>query len=237
MNQAKRAIIVAAGEGSRLRPVSLVTPKPLVKVNGTRMIDTIINALKYNGIHEIYIVSGYKKEQFFEIYKDDPDVSVIENTLYLDGNNVTSLYMARNYLSESFIIEGDLQISNPDILSPKFEKSGYLATFMEDTPEWALDLDNGTIVGYSVQGGQHRHRLWGVSMWSREDGEKLSELVRRQVEDIKDLSIYWDELALPKTTIPFDLGIREIGVNDIIEIDTFEELISIDPSYKKYREG
>lgn len=237
MNQAKRAIIVAAGEGSRLRPVSLVTPKPLVKVNGTRMIDTIINALKYNGIHEIYIVSGYKKEQFFEIYKDDPDITVIANTRYLDGNNVTSLYMVRDYLSESFIIEGDLQISNPDILNPNFEKSGYLATFMEDTPEWALELNNSTITGYSVNGGHHCHRLWGVSMWSREDGEMLSELVRRQVENVKDLNIYWDELALPKTTMPFDLGIREIGLNDIVEIDTFEELILIDPSYKKYREA
>lgn len=237
MNQVKRAIIVAAGEGSRLRPVSLVTPKPLVKVNGTRMIDTIINALKYNGIHEIYIVSGYKMEQFFEIYKDDPDVTVIANTRYLDGNNVTSLYMVRDYLSESFIIEGDLQISNPDILDPNFVKSGYLATFMEDTPEWALELSDSTIIGYSVNGGHRCHRLWGVSMWSREDGEKLSELVRRQVEDVKNLNIYWDELALPKTTMPFDLGIREIGLNDIVEIDTFEELISIDPSYKKYIEA
>ena len=61
MEELKRAIIVAAGEGKRLRPVSLETPKPLVRVNGTRLIDTEINALKQNGIHEIIIVAGYKK--------------------------------------------------------------------------------------------------------------------------------------------------------------------------------
>ena len=58
MEELKRAIIVAAGEGKRLRPVSLETPKPLVRVNGTRLIDTEINALKQNGIHEIIIVAG-----------------------------------------------------------------------------------------------------------------------------------------------------------------------------------
>ena len=61
MEELKRAIIVAAGEGKRLRPVSLETPKPLVRVNGTRLIDTEINALKQNGIREIIIVAGYKK--------------------------------------------------------------------------------------------------------------------------------------------------------------------------------
>ena len=234
MNQIKRAIIVAAGEGSRLRPVTLSTPKPLVKVNGKKIINWIIEALKTNGIREIYIVSGYKKEQFFELFKDDPDITIIENPIYDHSNNVTSLYAARDFIPESFIIEGDLMIQNPEILSPYFIKSAYLATYMKDTPEWALRLKDGTIISYDIGGSHDSYRLWGVSMWTKEDGEKLSELVRKQVEDIKDLSIYWDELALPDTTVKFDLGIREIALEDIMEIDTFEELVSVDASYKSY---
>ncbi len=234
MNQIKRAIIVAAGEGSRLRPVTLTTPKPLVKVNGVRIIDTIIDALKANGIHEIYIVSGYKKEQFFEIYNDDPDITVIENPRYLNTNNVTSLYLVREHLQDAFIIEGDLLIHNPEIFNPFFEKSAYLATYMESTPEWALTLNDGTICSYSVSGGKNSHRLWGVSMWTREDGEKLSELLRKQVEEIGELGIYWDELALPDPKIKFNLGIREISLSDILEIDTFEELKAVDSSYNGY---
>ena len=234
MNRIKRAIIVAAGEGTRLRPVTLTTPKPLVKVNGIRIIDTIINALKKNGIHNIYIVSGYKREQFFDVYKKDPDITIIENPNYYNSNNVTSLYLARDYIPESFIIEGDLVIQNPEVFNPVFEKSGYLATYMEKTPEWALTLENGTICSYSVEGGTNSYRLWGISMWNRDDGEKLAETVRNQVENIKDLSIYWDELALPDSKIRFDLGIREIGLNDISEIDTFEELKEIDSAYNNY---
>lgn len=57
----ERAIIMAAGIGQRLRPVTLTTPKPLVTVNGVCMIDTIIAALHENEIHEIYVVVGYLK--------------------------------------------------------------------------------------------------------------------------------------------------------------------------------
>ena len=62
MHKAKRAIIMAAGIGKRMQPVSLHTPKPLIKVNGVRMIDTVISGFHQNGITEIYVVVGYLKE-------------------------------------------------------------------------------------------------------------------------------------------------------------------------------
>ena len=74
MERIKRAIILAAGEGKRLRPVTLTTPKPLIKVKGRSFIHRIIDDLKKNDIHEIYIVTGYKKECFYEAFKDDPEI-------------------------------------------------------------------------------------------------------------------------------------------------------------------
>ena len=62
MYKIKRAIIMAAGIGERMKPLTLTTPKPLVVVNGVRMIDTVIDALWKNDISEIYIVVGYLKE-------------------------------------------------------------------------------------------------------------------------------------------------------------------------------
>lgn len=234
MESLKRAIIVAAGEGKRMRPVTLTTPKPLVAVNGTRLIDTSIRALKKNGIHEIYIVAGYKKECFDEAFRDDPEITVLENPHYLEGNNITSLYAAREYVPGAFVLEGDLIISNEAILRSETARSGYLAIPMDPPSEWGLTIENGRIMSCCIEGGRGSHRLMGISMWTEEDGRRLAELVRKQIEDIGDWDVYWDELALNTHNELFDLGIREIGANDIEEIDTFEELLEKDPSYRSF---
>lgn len=112
MHKVKRAIIMAAGTGSRMRPVTLETPKPLVKVNGTRMIDTAIVGLLANSISEIYVVVGYKKEQFNQLQGDYPFIKLIDNPYYDTCNNIASLYVAREYLEDCIILDGDQIIYN-----------------------------------------------------------------------------------------------------------------------------
>ncbi len=231
METLKRAIIVAAGVGNRLRPITLETPKPLVRVNGIRMIDTQIRALRNQGIQDIYIVTGYKEEQFREAFQGEPDIHLIQNPHYLEGNNITSLYAAREFLPGSLVLEGDLTILNEKILSPLISKSGYLATWMEHAPEWALEVVDGRISDLFVKGREDAYRLWGVSMWTEQDGALLSTLVKEQFENTRDWSIYWDELALSIFADRFDLGIREVPADALMEIDSLEELAAIDPTY------
>lgn len=101
MHTVKRAIIMAAGVGKRMRPVTLDTPKPLVRVNGARLIDTVIAGLRQNGIGEIYVVVGYRKERFQGLERDWPGVKLIENPWYDTCNNISSLYVARNIFRTS----------------------------------------------------------------------------------------------------------------------------------------
>ena len=132
MNKAERAIIMAAGLGNRMRPVTLTTPKPLVKVNGERMIDTVIQGLHENGITEIYIVVGYLKEQFYTLEQEYPGVTIIENPYYDTCNNISSLYVARDHIENAMILDGDQIVYNRTILSPEFERSGYNSIWTDE---------------------------------------------------------------------------------------------------------
>ena len=116
-HKAERAIIMAAGKGKRMQPLTLETPKPLIKVNGVRMIDTIIRGLHANGITEIYVVVGYLKEKFSELPSEYPGLTLIENPYWDTCNNISSLYCAREHLDDCIILDGDQMIYNAGILS------------------------------------------------------------------------------------------------------------------------
>lgn len=141
MGTIKRAIIMVAGIGKRMQPVTFAIPKPLIKVNGKRMIDTVIDALHNNNINEIYVVVGYLKEQFYSWAEDRKDVVIIENPFFEKCNNISSLYVAKEHIEEAFIIDGDQVIYNPEILDIKYTKSGYNAVWTtEDTEEWLMSV-------------------------------------------------------------------------------------------------
>ncbi len=230
-----KAIIMAAGFGNRMQPVTLDTPKPLITVNGRRMIDTAIDALHENGIYEIYVVVGYQKEKFQILKEKYQGITLIENPYYDTCNNISSLYAAREHIGNAIILDGDQIIYNKEILSPEFERSGYNCVWTEEkTNEWLLTVENGIVTGCSRVGGEGGWQLYSVSRWTKEDGERLKRHLEIEFCEKKHTQIYWDDVALFCYPEEYELGIREMSSQDIAEIDSFEELIQVDPSYENY---
>ena len=233
MHKVERAIIMAAGLGNRMHPITLSTPKPLVKVNGVRMIDTVIQGLHQNGIHEIYVVVGYLKEQFTELEKEYPGLTLLENPYFDTCNNISSLYVARDHIENAIILDGDQIIYNPDILTPEFERSGYNSVWTdEETDEWLQTVENGIVTSCSRTGGKGGWQLYSISRWTAADGKKLKHHLELEFEQKKNRQIYWDDVAMFCHSDDYQLGIWPMSAEDVIEVDNLIELAALDKSYQ-----
>ena len=233
MHKASRAIIMAAGRGERMHPLTEKIPKPLIQVGGKRMIETVIEALHANGIYEIYVVVGYLKEQFEPLKKEFPGVTLIDNPYFDTCNNIASLYVARDHLENCMILDGDQIIFEPSVLAPEFERSGYNAVWTEEeTTEWLMTVEDGIVTGCSRTGGKRGWQLYSISRWSAEDGARLRGHLELEFEERGNRQIYWDDVAMFCHFAEYRLGIRPMRESDCLEIDSLEELKAADPSYR-----
>ncbi|MBQ5926532.1 MAG: winged helix-turn-helix transcriptional regulator [Clostridia bacterium] len=228
--RAKRAVFIAAGFGSRLVPITLNTPKPLVKVNGKRIIDGLIDACLSAGIHEIYIVRGYLKEQFDQLLYKYPMIKFIDNDLYNEANNISSAIYAKYLLSNAYVFEADLLISNPKIITKYHYCSDFLAIKKDRTDDWCFEEKNGYISKQKV-GGFDCWQMVGISYWDEADGFKLSKDLQEVYEMPGGKEKYWEQVPLSVKKENYQVAIKPCLDEDIVEIDTFRELKAIDKSY------
>lgn len=227
----KRAIFMAAGFGKRMVPVTLKTPKPLVKVNGTRLIDTLLDAVIAAGIEEIIIVRGYLKEQFDQLLEKYPNIKFIDNDAYNEANNISSVMCARHLLQNAYILESDLLLSNPGLITKYQYTSNYLGVPIDKTDDWCFETDNKIITKVKI-GGENCHHMFGISYWDENDGAKLAQHVKEAFESPGGKDFYWEEVSLKYFKNEYKIHVRECSFSDIAEIDTLEELIQLDSSYK-----
>lgn len=226
----KRAVFIAAGFGSRLVPITLNTPKPLVRVNGTRMIDTLLDAVVNAGIEEIYIVRGYLGEQFDQLLYKYPGIKFIENPIYNEANNISSALIARELLQNAYVFEADLVLYNPELITKYQYTSNYLGVPVEKTDDWCFEVKNRVITKLCI-GGTNCYHMFGISYWNAEDGKKLCEDIKKVFELPGGKERYWDQVSLEYCIKNYQVEVRPCTFEDIIEIDTYNDLKNIDHTY------
>lgn len=227
----KKAVFIAAGFGSRLVPITLNTPKPLIRVNGKRIIDTLLDAVIAAGIPEIIIVRGYLGEQFDQLLYKYPNIRFVENPIFNESNNISSAMCVRDELQNAYVLESDLILKNPRLIRKYEYQSNILGIPVDKTDDWYVKTDkNGFICSEGV-GGVDCCQMVGISYWTAEDGAKLSEDISSVYFSPGGKERYWEQTALVYEKDHYKVALRQCSSEDVVEVDTFSELKKIDKIY------
>lgn len=226
----KRAVFMAAGFGSRMVPITVNTPKPLVRVNGKRIIETLLDAVIAADIEEIYLVRGYLAEEFDQLLKKYPMIKFIENPNYNESNNISSALAASDYLSNAYLLESDLLLKNPKLISKYQYASNYLGVPTDRTDDWCFITEKDVIKRLLV-GGTDCYHMYGISYWTEKDGKQLANDIKEVYMSPGGKERYIDQVPLEYKKKNYTVHVRKCEFKDITEIDSFKELKLLDPLY------
>ncbi|MBR1806867.1 MAG: NTP transferase domain-containing protein [Selenomonadaceae bacterium] len=226
----RRAIFIVAGIGERLIPITLNTPKPLVKVHGVRIIDRLIDACLAADIEEIYVVRGYLGEQFDLLLRKYPMLKFVDNPLYNEANNISSAKLVAHLMSRAYVLEGDLLLYNPALIRKYEFTPNFLGIEMARSDDWCFEVRDGVIVKQKI-GGLNCWQEVGISFWDETSAAQLAKDLPAAFDLPGGREFYWDEVPLKIFAEHYRIEIRPCTKADVVEIDTFGELKAIDRAY------
>lgn len=228
------AIILAAGMGRRLSPMTEEIPKPLIKVKGIPIIERQILYLNEIGINDIFIVIGYKATSF-EYLVERYGVRLIYNPYYDLYNNIYSFYLCREFLGCSYILDGDSFLIN-NFLKPGLTRSTYFTGEKQRIKgDWVLKFKDNLLNEIVILNDHYLDTsckdfiMSGVSFWTTKDTNIIRILLdtifdrNGRFNTAEDGGKYWDCIVYENLD-KFEIFIEQISTSDWYEIDTLNDL-------------
>jgi CTP:phosphocholine cytidylyltransferase-like protein len=169
-------------------------------------------------------------EQFDQLLYKYPMIKFVENPMYNDANNIVSVMCCGPLIRNSYIMEADLFMRNPNLIQKYQYSSNYLAIPMARTDDYCLYTENGIIKGTGL-GGINCHQTVGISYWTDSDGARLVDHIKDVYHSPGGKEQFWGSVPLRFHSKDYVVRIRECSQEDIIEIDSFKELKALDPVY------
>lgn len=236
MSTPKKALILAAGFGSRLAPITDNVPKSLVPVNGKPILFKQIENLFENGIDDITVISGYKADVLESaVHENWPNIHVVESVDYATTNNMYSAWLGIKAMYPTEDIQPFLMM-NADV----FYDSSVLTALLKNEAEDAIVVDMGRYIEESMKVIKENGQLVAISKkimpeealgssidvykFSAAGGKAFFEACKSYIEDRKELKL-WSEVALNDVLEERSVPFHECPLEGRwLEIDNHEDL-------------
>ena len=121
-------------------------------------------------------------------------------------------------------------VYNPRIIQKYQYSSNYLSIPVKTTKDWCFYTKNGYIDKVAI-GGQDCYQMVGISYWTEKDGRQLGTDLAKVFQQPDGKQRYWDQVPLEDCKKHYKVAVRPCQSTDVVEIDTFQELQAIDPTY------
>ncbi|MFO0955383.1 MAG: phosphocholine cytidylyltransferase family protein [Candidatus Saccharibacteria bacterium] len=226
----KRAVILAAGRGERLRPETDTTPKPMVHVHSRRLIETQLDALAAAGIRDITIVRGYKGELFDVLLETYPHIKFIDNPRWDSTGEIISASLVIDYLAGAYLIEGDLYIRNPAVLRPYEYRSSWCGKPGATHNDWYFSVDQKQKIHALAFGntqGQHDYTYVGIEYWAPPEARQLKFDLQTVLQTPANQQGFIESIPFDPIYGTYNIYARRLLDGDVTEIDTHAELLAL----------
>lgn len=227
----KNAIILAAGKSSRFAPFTYEKPKGLFCVKGEILIERQIEQLIEAGVKDIYVVVGYMKEKFFYL-EQKYGVKLIVNNQFGKKGNLYSLYVARDYLSNTFICCADQYFASNPFMDDNASNRSYRATAYQEGKfrEFAVTVSDADIITRTRVGGEDSLAMVGHAYFNEKFSSVFRTLMEKEIDDFGVANLFWEEY-FAKHSKDLTLYAKMFTVDDMLEFDSIDELRSFDSEF------
>lgn len=233
----ENAILLVAGKGERLKPLTEKSPKPLTEVNGIPILANTLKNLAEVGVKRAFLVTGHLNEKLISFAKENSyglEITEIHSPEFASTNNMFSLWRAKEILQKGcLLLEGDvffeleilkrLRQENPNFshwFVDKFTKENDGCMLQTNEEKRISNLE--IVRGKTFEDYLNRYKSIGIVSVTKSLGEKLCSWLETEVK-VNNVNVYFD-LVVAKHLQEEEIRVLNIEGLKWFEIDDLEDL-------------